>query len=63
MHSCRPVQEVFLCTAGSARLSAKGMSEPIVFQAGDMIVFPKGLVATWTVLSTVTKRYMEFPTN
>ena len=28
-----------------------------------MVVFPKGLYATWTVLSEVTKRYMEFPTE
>ena len=55
-------QEVFYCTAGSARLTATGM-KPIIFHAGDMVVMSKGLAATWTVLSTVTKRYMEFPPN
>jgi len=56
------LREVFYCIRGSARLTTKGM-KPVVFQAGDMVIFPKGLVATWTILSEVTKHYMEFPTN
>ena len=40
---------------GQVTVTADG--EEVTFGAGDMVIFPKGLVCTWDVLAAVKKHY------
>jgi uncharacterized protein len=54
----RPATEAMLFLSGRARLTTLG-SEPVIFQAGDTFVLPKGWNGRWEVLETVRKFFVE----
>ncbi len=54
----RPATEAMIFLSGRARLTTAG-SEPMIFQAGDAFVLPKGWNGRWEVLETVRKFFVE----
>ena len=54
----RPATEAMLFLAGRARITTAGC-DPVVFQAGDTFVLPKGWNGRWEVLETVRKFFVE----
>jgi uncharacterized cupin superfamily protein len=54
----RHATEAMLFLSGRARLTTVG-SEPVIFQAGDTFVLPKGWNGRWEVLETVRKFFVE----
>jgi hypothetical protein len=54
----RPASEAMIFLSGRARLTTQG-GEPVIFQAGDTFVLPKGWNGRWEVLETVRKFFVE----
>jgi len=54
----RPATEAMIFLEGRARITPLG-GEPVVFQAGDTFVLPKGWNGRWQVLETVRKFFVE----
>jgi uncharacterized protein len=54
----RPASEAMIFLEGRARITPLG-GEPVVFQAGDTFVLPKGWNGRWQVLETVRKFFVE----
>jgi uncharacterized cupin superfamily protein len=45
------------CLVRQGHVSIADQTDSITFQAGDMVIFPKGLVCTWTIHETVVKNF------
>ena len=54
----RHATEAMIFLSGRARITTVG-AEPVVFQAGDSFVLPKGWHGRWEVLETVRKFFVE----
>ena len=54
----RHATEAMLFLSGRARITTKG-AEPVIVQAGDSLVLPKGWHGRWEVLETVRKFFVE----
>jgi hypothetical protein len=54
----RPASEAMMFLSGRARLTTAGQA-PVIFQAGDSFVLPKGWNGRWEVIETVRKFFVE----
>ncbi len=54
----RAATEAMLFLSGRARITTLGC-EPVIFEAGDTFVLPKGWNGRWEVLETVRKFFVE----
>ncbi len=50
-------QETCYILEGKVTVTPEGGGEPVEIQAGDYVVFPKGLKCTWTIHEPVRKHY------
>ncbi|KAL8152286.1 hypothetical protein V2J09_010046 [Rumex salicifolius] len=43
---------------GKVKVTPEGANEAVEIQAGDLVIFPKGMSCTWDVSETVDKHYL-----